>query len=253
VKTKFIFIGRLRGTRVAVIMSRRYRMSLLLFITLGAHHSLSGAADFSVPITNLSPVSDGSHVSGDFDFGGSFSRVESLEIEFVMPNGYQGSAPTVDNAYARSLYFVIHAASDRIQFTASGLGFPLASSLFTNFYQVRPGVPAGFQFQSLTLPSAPPGLQRTFREFTNSGRGRVTLVDVELRHPDAPFGASVASYALPGEITQARITITGTPVPEPRPLLMFFVGSGAIAAGRHLSVRRHNAGRGDLSARWDFF
>src|SRR4051812_45145999 len=114
-------------------MARLHRiLPGILAIFVASHTSAMGAV-FTVPITSLTASDAGDYLTGDFDFGVPFSQVDSLDFEFVMPNGYVGSAPTIDNNYSRSLYVVVHGTDDTIKFANIGLGFPLASSLFANF------------------------------------------------------------------------------------------------------------------------
>ena len=204
-------------------MARIHRMLVGFVSVLVTNQTPAVAAVVTVPVTNLTAADTGDHFTGDFDFGVAFSQVDSLDFDFVMPNGYEGFAPTIDNNLSRSLYVVIHGTDDTIQFTNIGLGFPFASSLFANFGQIDPGVSAGMHYQPITPPfSWPANLQQAFRDFVNSGHGRVMFVDVELRTLDLPLG-HVASYAIPGEITQARITVTGTLVPESNTVVLLLL------------------------------
>src|SRR4051812_5102722 len=209
-------------------MARIRRILLNSLPLLVASQTPAVAAVVTVPITNLTPTDTDDYFTGIFDFGTAFSHVDSLDFEFVMPNGYEGFVPTLENNYSRSLYVVIHGTDDTIELCNIGLGFPLASSLFSNFSQIDPGESAGLHFQLLTPQiSWPEDLQQDFCDFVNSGHGRVMFVGVELRSLDLPIGHA-ASYAIPGEITQARITLTGTPVPEPSIVGLFLLGA-AIA------------------------
>jgi hypothetical protein len=210
-------------------MARLHRLPPAVLAMFLASHTSAMATVYTIPITNLTAADTGDYLTGEFDFGVSFSHVDSLKFEFAMPNGYIGFAPTIDNNYSRALYVVIHGTNDSIDFGNIGLGFPLASSLFANFSQIDPAESAELNFNALTPPIAwPDDLKQAFRDFVNSGHGRVMFVDTEFRLSGLPLGY-VASYAIPEGITQARIIITGTPVPEPGIVGLLLLAGATIA------------------------
>jgi hypothetical protein len=212
--------------------------TLFVFLnTLVVCQSHCAAGVFTAPVTNIVPAETGDHLVGEFDFGFSFSQVESLEFEFMMPNGYEGVFATTGNSsWSRALHVVIHGSDDTVQFTDIGLAYPVMSSLFASFYQVHPNESARLHFQPLITPFNPPIPDHAFRDFVNSGHGRLVFVDIyrSAFHPlpDHVVLGTSTSYAIPGEITLARITVTGTPIPEPSSVLLFFACSAWLAVGK---------------------
>jgi hypothetical protein len=221
--------------RVSMVHLCRTLFVFLNSLVVCQSHCAAGV--FTAPVTNIVPAETGDHLVREFDFEYSFSQVESLEFEFVMPNGYDGVFATTGNSsWSRGLHVVIHGSDDVVQFTDNGLAYPIMSSLFATFYEVRPSESAGFYFRPLITPFHPPIPDHAFRDFVNSGNGRLVFVDIyrSALHPlsDHVVLGTSTSYAIPEEITLARITVAGTPTPEPSSVLLFFACSAWLAVGK---------------------
>lgn len=158
----------------------------------------------------------GEYLSASYDFGTRFSEVESVQLEFVMPEGYEGSAVSTGNStYTRNLAISIDDGRTALDSVVYDLSFALRASPFA--------IPAG---ETNTIHLRPhwsifgePGVVPDYPSFLLDGKGRANFVEVRTAsfHP-LPEGNATSfstSWNLPGPIDQARLTIVATPVPEP--------------------------------------
>jgi PEP-CTERM motif len=214
-------------------MARCFCFVVGLIAGLVLFPQLAVAAQFTTTVASFIPSDAGDRLVADYDFGFAFSHVESLEFEFEMPAGYEGYFATTGNSsWSRTMHVVLHDETDAIDLTEIGLGMPI-TSLSSTVVHVVPGAPAGFKFVTLLGPGETPAFD--FDEFVLSGHGRITVVD-SMRSdihplPDHVSSSSKTSYSLPHEISSARITITGTAVPEPAALSMMLLGVCSLVGG----------------------
>jgi hypothetical protein len=76
--------------------SCRVLLTLLGFVAWCNSNAL--AETFTVPLTPaIANGQLGNYLSADFDFETSFSKIDSVTLEFVMPDGYEGNAATTGN------------------------------------------------------------------------------------------------------------------------------------------------------------
>jgi hypothetical protein len=170
-------------------------------------------------IMDFTPSESGDRLVGDFDLGVKFSLISSVRLELMIPEGYEGAAVfTGNSSYGRSLDVVRHAASETIEFTDIGPQLPI-NSLSGNFFHIEPNESGELRLGSIFGPNGAPNWLLTLGDFLTSGRGRVTLTEVERFASyslvdDVP-GTHRTLYAAPAVNLQARITITGAAIPEP--------------------------------------
>ncbi len=215
-------------------MARCFCFVVGLIAGLVLSPDLAVAAQFTTTVANFTPSDAGDRLVADYDFGVAFSHVESLEFEFEMPAGFEGSFVTTGNSsWSRTMHVVLHDETDAIDLTEIGLGMPI-TSLSSTVVHVVPGTPAGLRFASLFGMAGTPAFD--FDEFVLSGHGRITVVDAMRSDihplPDHELVRSSTTYSLPNEISLARITITGTAVPEPAALSLMLLGVCSLVSDR---------------------
>ncbi|MEZ6070080.1 MAG: PEP-CTERM sorting domain-containing protein [Pirellulales bacterium] len=185
---------------------------------------------YTAPITGLDQANpNGDYLTGEFDFVKSFAKIEQVMIEFVMPEGYEGTFVTTGNSsWSRMLFFLLQDGAEPIDFEATppfSLPFSTATRLSSSQFRVSPQTATNAQFNlgTLCFPDAECP-EPIWPDFLVAGQGRVAFVDVNQSsyHP-LPTGAvmgSSTSYLSPGEVTAARVIIVGTLVPEPHSILL---------------------------------
>jgi hypothetical protein len=169
----------------------------------------------------LAPVlqvgAHGEYLAASFDFGTKFSRIESLTLSFVMPGGYEGTAMTTGNSsYLRTLATIVHDPAITVD---EPFGLDPATGFTSSTFHVPAGRPHELAYgRLLAFPSGRPARQ-TWPDFLLAGSGIVSFID-DNRSYSHPLPAGIAlgstiSWLAPNGITSARLTIIGTPVPEP--------------------------------------
>jgi hypothetical protein len=170
----------------------------------------------------------GGYLSAPFDFGTSFSEIESVTLQFVMPGGYQGFAATTGNSSViRSLDLLLYPVAAPVP----EIWQNSATSLGTSALDISAGTLDEFRFV-YSVSSGNDSLPLDWPDFLLTGRGQVGWVDeVYASHhplPDRMPFSSTTSWVLPGEIRSAQLTIVGTPVPEPASVVL--IAAGAVIA-----------------------
>ena len=177
--------------------------------------SQAEAATFSTPLTPVIAAGpQGDYLAADFDLGVTLAQIESVKIELVMTSGYEGDVMTTGNStYSRVLQMVIHSRAEPL----TTIWSPYAVQNGT--IRVLPQLSSEFSFGYgiIILEGMP--TQPAWPSFLFGASGRVAFVDEyhSAFHP-LPSGALVSSSTswLPPEgLAEARLTIVGTPVPEP--------------------------------------
>lgn len=215
-----------------------HRVMLALLAIVTSAHSSVIAETFTVPLTPaVSMGTHGDYLSASFDFGTSFSRIDSVTLEFVMPAGYEGTAVTTRNStYTRYLSTLIHDATSLID----DLSFDPFQSLSNLSFHVTAGVPNELQYDRfIVFPGGDPA-DHMWPEFLFGGSGRVEFIDIHSSsfHP-LPSGTTVSfstSWLIPPEIVSAQLKIVGTAVPEPATWqLMAVILAPALACRKSMS------------------
>jgi hypothetical protein len=196
------------------------------------------AATFTVPLSPIAATAPvGEYLSADFDFGTAFSKIDTLMLEFTLPNGYEGNAVTTGNSsYYRNLAFVLHDTAVPV------IGDQ--NSITRTAFSVRALDPVQIGFGGPLLSFNGVTSQSSWPEFVFLGHGRLAFID-EFRSSFHPLPAgipvsSTTSWLLLDEIAGASLTIVGTPVPEPG-LVPIAVVCGASCL--KLPMRRRRLGQ----------
>ena len=214
-------------------LSNSYR-PFLFVVAIWAYGSAGAyAATFTVPITlEEATAPDGSYLSAPFDFGISFSQVESLTLEFVMPSGYEGTVLSTGNSsYIRSLGIVSHDASAQIELLLPlGATYSLSQSVFRIPAEATTSI--GFLSPPLYIGERIE-VASTWPSFVLQGSGRIALIDISSSYshplPTKIVVSSTITWSTPGSVIVASLTIVGTPVPEPHCLLLLLLGAEFVA------------------------
>ena len=192
----------------------------------------------------LSPVVTaglhGDYLSAEFDFGTKFTDVESVTLEFTLPNGYQGSIATTGNTiYSRNIDLVLHdlgtSAADQ---NPTDTRFGRRQSLLN----ISAASPYSFQFKDLTDFGNPLFAGIAWPDFVLQGRGQVSLIDIFMASSQPLMQEAgsnpTISWSPPSEISGLRLTVVGTLVPEPNSALICLIGVASLTMfrGRHRSA-----------------
>ena len=198
------------------------------------------AATMTVP---LSPVvtagPHGDYLSAEFDFGTAFSNVESLTLEFTLPNGYQGFlSSTGTSTSSRNLEVMVHDPAIPLDDPRlADLRFRRSQSLFdvpaTTEYALR--------FKDLSEFGKPLLAGAAWPKFMLQGYGQVSLTDILMSSSQQLVDGSESdnfSWSPPSEISGLRLTVVGTLVPEPNSALICLIGVASLTMfrGRHRSA-----------------
>lgn len=190
-----------------------------MFVEFAAQSAFG--ATYSMPLTLETEVgAHGEYRVAAFDFGVEFAQIESINLEFVMPEGYEGTALTTGNSsYWSQLSIGI------TDVNSSSIGFgelhnpPLALAI--TLFNLPADQTSEFAFPPYQVFSwdGEPLIPPTWPEFAFDGLGQVIFIDVNRSsfHP-LPTGDAISSsttWGDPGAIESVRLTIVGTPVPEP--------------------------------------
>ena len=187
---------------------------------------LQAQADtFTTPLAVAPQINDGGqqYLSADFDFHAPFASIDSVTLQFSMPNGFVGQ--DIENFYGaihNEIWIALHSVD-----TAPTFGLADLTDLYNFAVRVPPGVPQQFSMHetvSLNLSFEP---SYAWPDFLFSGRGSVGVANYQSRYQPELAGGIVISNLLPlsaAEIDNASITIDGTVVPEPQSLHLLIVG-----------------------------
>jgi hypothetical protein len=223
--------------RASLIWSAQFVAALLPFCTT----SRLNAETFTITLTPSEQTSEfGMYLAAPFDFGTAFSEIQSVSLEFVLPSGYQGTAVTTGNSSAfSSLEMLLYDAAIPVP----DYWYNSTSSLGASAFNVRAATPAEFRFAysvSLGGDDSPPD----WPDFLFTGIGQVGWADTihASRHLiGSGMESSSTSWLLPGEIQSARLTVVGTPIPEPASNLLLLIGALAVPFCSHVWRRRRQA------------
>lgn len=211
----------------------------------------SGAGEYRVPLTNFRSGSPGGdYIVADFDFGTRFSEIETVSLEFWMPEGYEGGG-LVGGTFmtTKNLVALIFGKDDHLDLTADHFSAPSGS-------EKRQFVTVPADHSVETRMSTPELCGVLEGEYVcgaprwpiaiESGAGRVAFFDEFLMYsfsgPGAGQALAVREYGLPRDVSEGYVTVVGTLVPEPGALGMLLAVTGALAFG---SARRRRDAPGD--------
>ena len=186
----------------------------------------AGAETFTVPLDVSSRTGDGGqYLSADFDFHIAFSQIDSITLSFRMPSGYEGTALAGGYFSVFSqLWTVLHGTGTAPTF-GSLIGGPETGNPFlgVNLFQVPANSVQQIGFYPPVVFTDPP--DNLWPDFLFSGAGSLAVTDYQVAtsgvfqgggfFPDDGQGMTTISWNLPGEFSDARLTIVATPVPEP--------------------------------------
>jgi hypothetical protein len=181
------------------------------------------ADTFTVPLNFSSQSGDGGqYLSADYDFQTQFSEIDSATLHFTMPGGYLGIAVAAGYSSVFSqLWMVVH-PSDTVPTFGYILGGAPTPLIGTNAFEVPINSPQQFGFYPPVVFTDPP--VNLWPDFLFSGTGNLAITDFVTTSsgfqgtplPDeVPPPTSTQTWQLPGEVTDASLTIVGTAVPEP--------------------------------------
>jgi hypothetical protein len=161
-------------------MSFSNRVLGIAFVLLICGCPIVLAVTFTVPLSLAEKTgSEGKYLSADFDFQTAFSHVDSVTLNFFMPNGYAGTG--IAGGYFSvfsNLWMVVHSVDSPVT-----VGYFISpgspdSDLAENFFQV----PAGTSQQLSLYPPAiffgDGPFDYPWPDFLFSGKGNVALTEV---------------------------------------------------------------------------
>jgi hypothetical protein len=209
-------------------MNLPHRTSASAIIAILCIHAAAVAESFTTVLEFAPEVSDnGQYLNAEFDFQSRFTSIDSVTLNFTMPQGYQGVA--VAGGYfslVKYLLTSIHEAGVGPHFGYDLGGPPAPPSLGTTTFSIPASSPQQFSFFPPTVSTDPPTYM--WPDFLYSGDGSISITDYAMS--TSGFGGvpepvtSSISWLLPGAITDASITVAGTSVPEPPTALVFALG-----------------------------
>jgi hypothetical protein len=195
--------------------------SLLLLASLMAPPSAIGET-IAIPLSFATATgSAGDYLSSPFDFGSSFSRIESLRLELLMPSGYEGTAVSTGNSsYDRHLIAVIQETATPL--TVESINGQSEDQIRSSAFSILPAIPYSMNFSgtSFSFVDGVLIIHEAWPEFVLRGTGQVALIDeFDSSYHPLPAGVSLSSttsWLPPDGIAQATLIVVGTPVPEPK-------------------------------------
>jgi hypothetical protein len=175
------------------------------------------AATIAIPIDltdQQAPL--GHYLAADFDFGTTFSHVETMTLEFRLAQGYTSSAVGTGSSFSVGWLLAIVDEHGK-QFTTDpmSLSLPAPSNATGLIKSVEDIAPHSIHDTVFGPPIVWPGAL--------TGHGRVALIATclttfgPLNFGDRP---PVASWGSLTEIDAVRLIVDGTPTPEPSTLLL---------------------------------
>jgi hypothetical protein len=211
-------------------------------VVLLCTHRFVLAESFTAPLTFSAKSGDsGEYFVADFDLHTRFSAIDSVTVNFRMPQGYEGTAMAGGSfSLTKQLWINVGEVGAAPNF-GSYLGEPPgAQFLGTSIFNFPADSPQQVRLSPPALPRDPP--IDLWPDFLFSAQGSVSFTDYTVSSTgfiggNGPFTTSI-SWVLPGPATDATITFVGTAVPEPSTLLLTTIGSTAAAwVGRRTSRR----------------
>jgi hypothetical protein len=201
------------------------------------------AGTYSTVVGPLTPESNGKYSTGSFDFGFKFSRIDSIRLEIVMPDGLSGTMCAGFHCTSKVIDYTIFDPSKPSSFDGPNgvrTGIPTPGAIGDNFSTVWPNEPAESSLLpgnahydpitgSITGDPWPP--------FLSSGTGSIALqTDVSSGYSGPPADNSPAyttTLSSPEGVASVRLIIEGQAVPEPAAFALLLVGGFAAELRRH--------------------
>ncbi len=213
-------------------MTTRHKSLVFLIAWLCCGVSFAIADEITVPLTLTQQSGKyGDYLSAAFDFGTAFSHIDSVKLQFVMPDGYEGNAVGTGNSfYSSNLVISAHSSETLVEDISFFAGFGVVSppSLSTYQFHVDAGIPFEVDFAPYSYSLSGEPIPPTWPDFILGGNGLMTFLDLnQSTFAPLPFGtpsSTTTSWLLPGEIQSATLTIVATPVPEPASIALLSIG-----------------------------
>jgi hypothetical protein len=206
----------------------------VIFILLALFDvAVTAASSLSVPITPLSTSgSHGDYLSAAFDFGTKFSDIESVNLEFLMPDGYQGWMMfSGSGVHRKSLEIVLHEDGSPIEEVYYD-DIYYATALNISVEHVAAGIVLQTGFGVWIEPYNYP-----WPNFLLDGHGRISFFsnDQSFYSPLLDLDDSYrTTWTTPGAIHSAQLTIVGTTVAEPAAAVFVIVAMTFVLVGRRV-------------------
>lgn len=203
-----------------MVGQNRIGVTLLLFLAVAAPVALPSARGETLrfPLAlSVETGTNGDYLAAPFDFRTSFSHVESLQLELVIPDGYKGSAGgTPEVSHFREFVAVLHNV-DAVPKTDRSNGGPGEDFRSTSLLSIPPASPYTVYFSptSYSWVDGEIVFHESWPAFVLNGHGRLALIDQSHVNPYFFQASSYTSWLPPEGIAQATLIIVGTPVPEP--------------------------------------
>jgi hypothetical protein len=223
-----IFIG-------AKIMKRLSNLLYLAFAGCIALPAVVRGETFSIDLHPTSATGTfGQFLSAPFDFGTAFSQIQSLKVEFVMPDGYEGGGYTTGNSTVfRLLKVAVHGSPVPSIPPASAVDLS-GTTLTDSFFRVPTGTAIAEPIGVLTISDGiggPVASVAGWPDFVQSGHGWVSFIDEITGVPEGITLESSTSWNAP-TVASARLIISATPVPEPSTIALVCLGLAVIGLRR---------------------
>ena len=223
--------------------------TIALLAAVALYPSIALGATFTVPLTGLDqPDGNNEFATADYDLNITFSHIESITLDFVMPDGYEGIYATTGNStFSTSLEVVLHDLEDPILLGPLPLPILSPNAASQSINQVLPQISTHLSFGntiSICYPNGeyPEPPTPEWPNFILSGQGRLSFINVNVSsyHP-LPSGTVVSSSTnlnSPGGVSEAYLTIVGTPVPEPSSLVILLSSVAFVSRYRNRKPNR---------------
>jgi hypothetical protein len=181
--------------------------------------SVVGRAEtYSTPINGFAADSSGEFAIGTFDFGLSFSKIESVIVETTMPSGLSGGYCTGSVCSMTSLITILYDPEQSPSFPSipSMFADPYPS-LYGSFNHILPNRPS----QSYISPLNPynglgsPPFPPQWPDFLLEGRGGIGVQQVTQWSCYLNCDGSGSNVQAPMGFAATRLIVEGAAVPEP--------------------------------------
>jgi hypothetical protein len=188
----------------------RVLATVLLLIAL---KSVATADSYSALMDSFVADSSGQFSRGVFDFGHSFSHIDSVSVEVVVPDGWPDELCAGSNCSFSSIELAIHSPEHQVDFS----GPQPAVKVYYNPDVIRFSILSAYANQLLTPRFLPQNLFEPVQwpGFLFSGAGVVDLQQVDVRACEGFCTGFSSSRQAATEVALLRLVIEGVATPEP--------------------------------------
>jgi hypothetical protein len=208
-------------------MKKMLQIAVVVAIAWGA--GVRGQAEvYTAPLT-LSEQTSGSgpYVTADFDFHTQFSQIDSIAVQFTMPDGFSAASTETLHEYLWMHVRSMETAPTFSLISTNGVSgetieVPTGMSQQYNMY-VTFGLPIYIE------PPPPP-----WPSFLYGGTGSVDIADLQqtlVQGPVVFFGNTSNGPLSADQFADVSLIITGTAVPEPSGVILMAIAAVTALCG----------------------